>query len=216
VAAVPFSPRRPIHCDNLKIPRDAADMPARVSEAIVLRTYPLKEADLVVSFLTRIRANCVGRPPGAASEGRFRGVLERLSHGKMFYFQRETRELVNLDACELIHSHFGCTEIIRSAWRSISSPRFRPVPAGGGSEREVFPPAAGYARAFADSARNVCGQFTYFSLWVVRLAGLLPALDVCMSCGTWLNDPDQPEGAYFRPGAEDCFAAPAAFPAVRR
>jgi hypothetical protein len=36
-------------CVNLKIPR----VPARVSEALVLRTYPLKEADLVVSFLTR-------------------------------------------------------------------------------------------------------------------------------------------------------------------
>src|ERR1035437_8584628 len=49
------SPRAPsaglclFNCDTLKFPR----VPARVSEALVLRTYPLKEADLVVSFLTR-------------------------------------------------------------------------------------------------------------------------------------------------------------------
>src|SRR5258708_20733843 len=97
----------PAGCVNLKLPRDA-DMPARVSEALVLRTYPLKEADLIVSFLTR---DC-GKLRGVAKRARrpkggFGASLERLAHGKMFYFQRETRELVTLDACELIHSHFG-------------------------------------------------------------------------------------------------------------
>ncbi|MDW8356047.1 MAG: recombination protein O N-terminal domain-containing protein, partial [Bryobacterales bacterium] len=28
-------------------------MPARVSEALILRTYPFQEADLIVSFFTR-------------------------------------------------------------------------------------------------------------------------------------------------------------------
>src|SRR4029079_5804634 len=92
------------NCVTLKFPR----VPACVSEAIVLRTYPLKEADLVVSFLTRDQ----GKLRGVAKRARrpksgFGAALERLSHGKMFYFQRETRELVNLDNCELIHSHFG-------------------------------------------------------------------------------------------------------------
>ncbi len=83
-------------------------MPARVSEAIVLRTYPLKEADLIVSFLTRDG----GKLRGVANRARrpksgFGAALERLTHGKIFYFQRETRELVKLEACEMIHSHFG-------------------------------------------------------------------------------------------------------------
>ncbi len=47
-------------CDTLKFPRVAA----RVSEALVLRAYPLKEADLVVSFLTR-------------DQGRLRAVAKR-------------------------------------------------------------------------------------------------------------------------------------------
>ena len=83
-------------------------MPARISEAIVLRTYPLKEADLIVSFLTRDG----GKLRGVANRARrpksgFGAALERLTHGKIFYFQRETRELVKLEACEMIHSHFG-------------------------------------------------------------------------------------------------------------
>src|SRR5437879_5605285 len=107
VTVQPFPSAYALRCVTLKFPRDA-DMPARVSEAIVLRTYPLKEADLIVSFLTRDG----GKLRGVAKRARrpksgFGAALERLTHGKIFYFQRETRELVNLDACEMIHSHFG-------------------------------------------------------------------------------------------------------------
>ena len=71
-------------------------MPARVSEAIVLQTYPFKESDLVVSFLTRDQGKLRGiakrarRPKSSYGSG-----LERLSQVKMSYFQRETRELVS-------------------------------------------------------------------------------------------------------------------------
>ena len=78
-------------------------MPARQSEAFVLRTYPYREADLVVSFLARDRgklrgiANGVRRP-----KSRFGSGLERLSHVRAFYYQKETQELVKLDRCELL------------------------------------------------------------------------------------------------------------------
>ena len=96
---------------TLELPR----VPARVSEALVLRTYPLKEADLVVSFLTRDQGKLRGvakrarRPKSAFGAG-----LERLSHVRMAYFQRETRELVNLDSCELIRSQFDLVSDYRA------------------------------------------------------------------------------------------------------
>ncbi len=101
-------------------------MPARVSEAIVLQTYPFKESDLVVSFLTRD----AGRLRGVAKRARrpksgFGSGLERLSQVKMLYFQRETRELVNLDSCDLIHSQFALAgDYEASAWRWIILPKF--------------------------------------------------------------------------------------------
>ncbi|HLH15810.1 MAG TPA: recombination protein O N-terminal domain-containing protein, partial [Bryobacteraceae bacterium] len=76
-------------------------MPARVSEALVLRTYPLKEADLVVSFLSRDQGKLRGVARRARRpKNRFGAGLERLSHVRIEYFQTETRELVNLDSCE--------------------------------------------------------------------------------------------------------------------
>ena len=122
-------------------------MPARVSEALVLRTYPLKEADLVVSFLTRDQ----GKLRGVAKRARrpkspFGAGLERLSHVRMAYFQRETRELVNLDSCELIRSQF---DLVSDYWAGValdyfaeSAEQLLPLR---GAEREVFPPAAGRA-----------------------------------------------------------------------
>src|ERR687892_450750 len=83
-------------------------MPAQASESFVLRTYPLREADLVVSFFTRD----AGKLRGVARRARkpkspFGAGIERVSHVKMWYVARENRDLVNLDRCELIHSQMG-------------------------------------------------------------------------------------------------------------
>src|SRR5579864_3476470 len=86
----------------------AQSMPARVSETFVLRTYPFREADLIVSFFTRDQ----GKLRGVARRARrpkspFGSGLERLSHVRMAYFERENAELANLSGCELIESQFG-------------------------------------------------------------------------------------------------------------
>src|SRR5579862_5655363 len=83
-------------------------MPVRVSEAFVIQTYPLQESDLIVSFLARD----LGKLRGVAKRARrpkspFGAGLERLSRVRMSYFQKETRELVSLDSCELIQSQFN-------------------------------------------------------------------------------------------------------------
>ena len=82
----------------------------------MLRSYPFKEADLVVSFLTRDQ----GKLRGVARRARrpkspFGAGLERLSQVRMSYFQRENRELVNLDSCELLVSQFRLLSDYRAA-----------------------------------------------------------------------------------------------------
>src|SRR6201985_1538503 len=82
-------------------------MAARVSETYVLRTYPFREADLIVSFFTRDQ----GKLRGVARRARkpkspFGSGLERLSLVNLSYSQKETRELVNLNSCDLLQSQF--------------------------------------------------------------------------------------------------------------
>ena len=183
-------------------------MPACVSEALVLRTYPLKEADLVVSFLTRDQ----GKLRGVAKRARrprssFGAGLERLSHVRMAYFQRETRELVNLDSCELIRSQF---DLVSDYWAGVALDYFAEV------SEQLLPAAEPSEKFFRlllavlDSLRPAGGAdegaawraVAYFSLWSVRLSGWLPELHVCLGCGSVLDDPDRPERAFFSRGQE--------------
>ena len=178
-------------------------MPACVSEALVLRTYPLQEADLIVSFLARDQ----GKLRGVAKRARrpkssFGAGLERLSHVRMTYYQRETRELVNLESCELIRSQFA---LISDYWTSVALDYFAEVaeqllPSAEPSEKFFRLLLAVLESLQAPEAAKAWRAVTYFSLWSLRLSGWLPELHVCLGCGSLLDDPENPQRAFFSRG----------------
>ena len=156
-------------------------MPTRVSEAIVIQTYPFGESDLIVSFLARD----VGKLRGVAKRARkpkssFGAGLERLSQVKMHYVQRENRELVSLYSCDLMQSQFALMSDYASA---VALDFFAEVteqllPENEASERffRLLLTVLEHMRTGKPGA--VWRAVTYFSLWAVRLAGLLPELHV--------------------------------------
>ena len=80
-------------------------MPLKESEAIVLRSFPLGEGDRLVSFLDRQSGRLRGVARGARlPKSRFGSTLELLSHIRIWYFERETRELVRINQCEMLES----------------------------------------------------------------------------------------------------------------
>ena len=152
-------------------------MPAQASETIVLRTYPFREADLIVSFFTRDGGKLRGvarrakRPKNSFGSG-----LERLSLVNMRYYQRETRELVYLDRCELIRSQFsiagtyaGCVALDYIA--EISEHLLPPEEP---SEKFFRLLLAVLDHLHSDPVGGVWPAVTYFILWAVRLSGFLP------------------------------------------
>ena len=175
-------------------------MPARVSESFVLQTWPFREGDLIVSFLTRD----LGKLRGVARRARrpkssFGSGLERLSQIKMSYFQRENRELVNLDSCELMQSQFAVLSDFAAAcaldfFAEVSE---QILPAAKPSEKyfRLLTTVLEHLRSGEPGA--AWRAVTYFSVWTVRLAGILPELHVCLGCGSWLEDPEHPQRAYF-------------------
>ena len=136
---------------------------------------------MIVSFLARDQ----GKLRGVAKRARrpkspFGSGLERLSQVKMFYFQRETRELVNLDSCELIHSQFSLAPDYAA---SVALDVMAEV------SEQLLPPAEPSERFFrllvavldflrARGAEGVWQDTNYFLLWAVRLSGILPELRV--------------------------------------
>src|SRR5579863_10112274 len=80
-------------------------MPLHESEAIVLQRYTLGEADRLVSFLSRTMGRMRGVAAGARKpKSRFGSTLERLSYIRIWFYERETRELVRISQCEVIES----------------------------------------------------------------------------------------------------------------
>jgi DNA repair protein RecO (recombination protein O) len=154
-------------------------MPARMSESFILQTYPFREADLVVSFFTRDQGKLRGvarrarRPKSSYGSG-----LERLSHATVSYYQKENRELVSLNSCELIHSQFALAANYESsvALDYLAEVTEQLLPPNEANERHfrLLIAVLEYLRA----AGNVWTTATYFGLWAVRLAGFLPDLRV--------------------------------------
>ncbi len=134
----------------------------------------------------------------------------------MAYFQRENRELVNLDSCELIRSQFG---LVSDYWSSVALDYFAEVaeqllPAAEPNDKffrlllavlDDLRPREGQTPGTDPVSGRVWRSVTYFSLWAVKLSGWLPELNVCLSCGSYLDDPGPngepgPERAYFHRG----------------
>ena len=75
------------------------------SDALILRTYKLGEADRIVVFLTRDRGKKRGVAKGARrSRSRYVGALEPLTRAEVAYFEREQRELVQLNYVDVVRS----------------------------------------------------------------------------------------------------------------
>src|ERR1017187_10502548 len=159
-------------------------MPARMSESFILQTYPFRESDLVVSFFTRDEGKLRGvarrarRPKSAFGSG-----LERLSHVRMAYFQRENADLANLTGCELIESQFD----MQSEYaRGLTLDYHTEV------AEHLLPPHEPNEKFFRliiavlENLRHggdVWRAIVYFSLWAVRLTGIFPEIRVSHESG---------------------------------
>ena len=157
------------------------------SEAIVLRTYPLREADLLVTLFTRAEGKVRGVARSAKkSKRRFGGALEPLTHVRAFYDVRERQELVRLDACEVLESPLA-TE--------VSYPRAVALAHVAELLDELLPDREANDAIFRLTLSvlhvlqgpDIWMPITYFDLWVTRLVGSLPELTECVVCGRELN-----------------------------
>jgi DNA repair protein RecO (recombination protein O) len=80
-------------------------MAVLTSEAVVLRTWPVHEADLIVSFFTRDYGRMKGVAKAALkSRKRFGGALEPMTLARAWFAEKPRQELVRLDQLEIIRS----------------------------------------------------------------------------------------------------------------
>jgi DNA repair protein RecO (recombination protein O) len=160
-------------------------MPARETEAIILKTFPLGEADRLVSFLGRSSGRIRGVASGARRlKNRYGSTLEVLSHVQIWYVEKETRDLVRIQQADLLESfHKAQSDYGLSTGLAVVSEISELVL----PEHEVSEPMF---RLILLSVREIerTGNWhlplSYFAFWTVRLGGWLPRFDRCASCGT--------------------------------
>jgi len=158
-------------------------MPARETEAIILKTFPLGEADRLVSFLGRSSGRVRGVAAGARRlKNRYGSTLEVLSHVQLWYVEKETRELVRIQQAESLESfHKAQSDYGLSTGLAVVSEVSELVL----PEHEVSEPMF---RLILLVAREVerTGDWnlplSYFAFWTVRLGGWLPRFDRCAAC----------------------------------
>jgi DNA repair protein RecO (recombination protein O) len=158
-------------------------MALKESEAIVLRTYPLRESDLLVTLFTRLEGKVKGVARAAMkSRRRFGGALEPLTYVRAFYDDRERQELARLDSCEVIESPMA-TEVSyarATALAHIAELLDELMP-----DREASDAVFRLSLAVLQELRGhaVWMPLTYFELWMTRLMGFLPEFSECVICG---------------------------------
>jgi len=162
-------------------------MALKESEAIVLRTYPLREADLLVTLFTRLEGKVRGVARSAMkSRRRFGGALEPLTYVRAYYEDRERQELVRLDSCEVLESPlvFEVSYPRAVALGHVAELLDELLP-----DREANDDAFRLALAVLEALRgsDPWMPITYFELWMTRLMGYLPELSECIVCGRSLN-----------------------------
>jgi DNA repair protein RecO (recombination protein O) len=162
-------------------------MALRESEAIVLRSYPLREADLLVTLFTRAEGKVRGVARSAKkSKRRFGGALEPLTYVRAFYDVREGQELTRLDACEVLESpmasEVGYARVV--ALGHIAELLDELLPDREANDA-IFRLTLSVLHVL--TGPEVWMPITYFELWMTRLVGFLPELTECIVCGRSLN-----------------------------
>jgi DNA repair protein RecO (recombination protein O) len=187
-------------------------MPARETEAIILKTFPLGEADRLVSFFGRTSGRMRGVAGGARRlKNRYGSTLEVLSHVQIWYVEKETRDLVRIQQCDLLESfHKAQSDYgLSTGLAAISEVSELVLP-----EHEAAEPMF---RLILLAAREIerTGHWalplSYFAFWTVRLGGWLPRFDQCSACGEAFGT----QAAYHAPWEDGLFCEKCRRPGMR-
>ena len=163
-----------------------------VGEAIVLRTWPFHEADLLVSLFTREQGKVKGVARHAMkSRRRFGGALEPATHVLAHYTERPKQELVRLDSFEILWSPLSAPiDTLRLAGLQLVAEVLEEAMPEGAVEDNVFRLAMtvleqglGVREQGLGKASGVWLGVTYFCLWMNRLMGWWPEVGHCAACG---------------------------------
>jgi DNA repair protein RecO (recombination protein O) len=163
-------------------------MPLYSSDALILRTYKLGEADRIVVFLTRDRGKKRGVAKGARRpRSKFVGGLEPLTLVRVAYFEKEQRELVSVNYSEPSCSPMSAPDSEALGYTQYFAELLDEWAQEADPDERLYRLGASMVQAIVDGAAAE-PLARYFEFWLLRLQGVYPPHLTCHQCGAGLGD----------------------------
>ena len=160
------------------------------TQAIVLQTYKLADADKIVLCMTEKAGLVRGVARGARRlKSRFGASLEPFTLIQLTFFEKETRELVTIKGAEIVKSYFqasGSPEAFEGLVYILELVKEFAPPHH--ADERLFKMLRACVDFLAGAHTRAAAVNAYAELWTLRLTGFLPESKTCGDCGTPLGE----------------------------
>ena len=154
------------------------------TEALILRTYNLAEADKIVVCLSRSAGLIRGVAKGCRKlQNRFGAALEPFTLINLTYYEKEHRELVSFRQAEILKSRFNLSSnasvLTGFFYMGDLLIDFSPPHQ---ANYKLYRMAVACFEAVSDTPEDLDAVLRYFEVWLLKLEGFLPDLRACVNC----------------------------------
>ncbi len=154
------------------------------TEAIIIGTMNLGEADKVVTFFSLDRGKLRGIARNARkSFRRFGAGLELFTHCRLHLYEREHQELLRIESADIVSQHFEIAgDLSRTAAGSVILELVREIAPEGERNSQAFLVLA-HILHLLNEGGDPLFLLRLFEIRFLSLLGFQPRLDKCLSCG---------------------------------
>ncbi|HKG46846.1 MAG TPA: DNA repair protein RecO [Pyrinomonadaceae bacterium] len=154
------------------------------TEALILRSYNLAEADKIVVCLSRSAGLIRGVAKGCRKlKNRFGAALEPFTFINLTYYEKENQELVSFRQVEILKSRFNLSSnasiLAGFAYMGDLLIDFSPPHQ---ANDNLFRMALACFEAASETPADLEAVLRYFEVWLLKLEGFLPDLRACANC----------------------------------
>ena len=160
------------------------------TEALVLRTYNLAEADKIVVCLSRSAGLIRGVAKGCRKlKNRFGASLEPFTLINLTYFEKENQELVSFSQTEILRSRFNLSgnASILTGFSYMGDLLIDFSPPHQANDN-LYRMALACFEAASQAPEDLEAVLRYFEVWLLKIEGFLPDLKTCASCHRAFSD----------------------------
>jgi DNA repair protein RecO (recombination protein O) len=160
------------------------------TEALILRSYNLAEADKIVVCLSRSAGLIRGVAKGCRKlKNRFGAALEPFTLVNLTYYEKENRELVSFRQVEILKSRFNLSSnATMLTGFSYMGDLLIDFSAPHQANDNLFRMAIACFEAASETPDDLDAVLRYFEVWLLKLEGFLPDLRTCANCQKAFSD----------------------------